>query len=573
MARPISVQPVNFTLIRQVVDEQDKTLTEVADAAGTRLSQLSEMLAGTRKMNDQILQSIADYLETPVHYLRTPIGRMVIQKVELDVLDWARTPERHDVKELTEYLDVTERMGYIDFAPELSDVETVQQWDFWKKDTIIPFRSEKAIDFWEFEGDEILIRGPARCGKSTLILEWLITTMFKNAGMQVLITRAFAVDLDTVRQNIMDIVKYRFSNPLSSISVSGGNKFHTVQINGGEIQLKGIDRPGGMQGAGFEIVIHSQAEQIKKENIDYINSRCTPASNRWMEDGVSRSMVIYDANPNRLDHWIEAEMRKGMPSIAFDFVDHPAYFTEDGEETELFKGVYRRLSKLEGVVRQRLLDGVPANPEGTIFMLEECHLLKRLPEDFFKRQMFYRGFDFGMKDPSVCLWVGVDRQTGDVTIYQEWRRVGVDTIEMGEAVKTFTNERVLDTIIDNDENLQSILRKNCGIPTTLAQKGPNSIASGIALILHRLKLAKAGEPGGLYFYNNPVVRDPVLIKENLPLTIIDEADLYAWEEKSDKPIDKHNHGWDVVRYILDFLEHGRSAIGFGGGGVTRKGRL
>ena len=114
---------------------------------------------------------------------------------------------------------MSERMGFIDFAPDLPDTEGFQAWDFWKRDAILPFRSDKAVDFWEFDGDEILLRGPARCGKSTLILEWLITTMFKNAGMQVLITRAFAVDLDAVRQNIMDIVKYKFENPLSSISV------------------------------------------------------------------------------------------------------------------------------------------------------------------------------------------------------------------------------------------------------------------------------------------------------------------------------------------------------------------
>ena len=174
-----------------------------------------------------------------------------------------------------------------------------------------------------------------------------------------------------------------------------------------------------------------------------------------------------------------------------------------------------------------------------------------------------------MKDPSVCLWVGVHRQTGDVIVYREWRRVETDTIEMGKSVKEHSKERVLVTVIDNDENLQSILRKSCGLATELAQKGPNSIASGITLIQNKLKKAEDGLDGGLYFYNDPVVRDPVLVRENQPLTIIDESELYAWHEKSDKPIDQYNHGWDALRYILDHLEHRRPALPFAAAGVRR----
>lgn len=574
MARPVTIAPVNFALIRHVAKQRGMLLKDLARAVDIGNSQFSEMLSGLRKMSDERLVRVADALGVPHNYFRTPLGRLVLQKAEADLTDFALTEKRHEVKELEDYLDVAGRLGHIDFTPETVTEECgAVSWDFWKKDAILPFRSEKCAGFWEFTGDEILIRGPARCGKSTLILEWVITKMFQHRGMQVLVARAFGVDLDAVRQNIVDIVKYKFSDPLSSIRVAGGAKFHTVHINEGKIELRGIDRPGSQLGAGYDVVVFSQAEQIKKANVDVISSRCTPASKNWVEDGRPRSMIIYDANPNRVDHWIEAAIRKGLRKIDFDFPDHPAYFDEDGTETELYRQVYSRLDRLEGVWRQRLLEGKAANPEGTIFELQPCHLLEKLPDGFRNRCLFYRGFDFGMKDPSVCLWFGVDRASGDVTVFREWRRVGVDTIAMGEAVKQFSDEHSLVTVIDNDENLQSILKKNCGIVTELAQKGPNSIASGITLIQHRLKLAEAGEPGGLYFYNNPVVRDPVLVRENEPLTIIDEAELYSWHDNSDKPVDKHNHGWDVVRYVLDFIEGRQSAVGFGGTGASRKKRL
>ena len=569
MAKPVTIAPVNYALIRHVLKSRDMMIGELSEKLGISISYLSDMLSGRSPLNDERLVSISDILEVPHNYFRTSIGRLAIQKTESDIVDWSLSPERGDVKELQDYLDVSERMGYIDFSPELPDEVGIQSFDFWKKDAILPFESDNCVDFWGFDGDEILIRGPARCGKSTLILEWLISLMFRNRGMQVLIARAFGVDLDAVRQNLVDLVKYRFSDPLSSIRVAGGAKFHTVHINEGRIELRGIDRPGSQLGAGYDVVLFSQAEQIKKENIDVIASRCTPASKNWIEDGRPRSMVVYDANANRLDHWIELAIKNGLAKIDFDFQDHPAYFDDDGNATELYESVYGRLSRLEGVWRERLLEGKAANPEGTIFNLEPVHLLKALPANFEKTHLFYRGFDFGMRDPSVCLWFGVHRSTGDVIVFREWRRVGVDTIEMGESVKGFSNEHIVATVIDNDENLQSILQKNCGIVTELAQKGPNSIASGITLIQHRLKKAVDGEDGGLYFYNNPVVRDPVLVKDNQPLTVVDESELYAWSENSDTPIDAHNHGFDIIRYVLDYLENRKATVGFGGG-VTRR---
>ena len=559
----------NVRLISRLLKRKKWTHATLGKKLGITGNYVTRMLLGIDPISDKRLEIIAYHLEVEVDYLELPTGRLLLDKAENDVVDFSLVQKRADVKDLESYVDLAMKLKLIDLSPDIAS-EEFQQWDFWKKESIVPFRSEKAIGFWEYDGDEIIVRGPARCGKSTLIMEWIIGLMFRHSGMQVLVTRAFSVDLDAVRQNILDVVKYNFADPLSSIRSVGGKKFHTLEINGGSMSFTGIDRPGSQLGAGYDVVIHSQAEQIKKENIDVINSRCSPASQNWVEDGVAKSRVVYDSNPNRIDHWMEQSISDGVALVDFDFNDHPAYFTEDGEETDLYKNVYGRLSRLEGVWRKRLLEGKAANPEGAIFDLQPCHVLKELPKDFAKTHLFYRGFDFGMKEPSVILWFGVHRSTGDVTVFREWRRVGIDTIEMGEACKTHSKEHALTTVIDNDENLQKILQKNCGIPTILAQKGPNSIASGITLIQHRLKKTLDGEDGGLYFYDSPVVRDPKLASDNQPMTVLEEGELYAWADNSDKPIDKYNHGWDVIRYVLDYLEHRQPALGFAGGTVKRK---
>lgn len=565
------IYSMNVHYIKSLLRERGITYPEAAEGIGFSESYLKQVLNGHKNGSRRFTQKLAEYLNVPFQKLLDDTEKLYADYVNELLLQQIHAPVQADTfKELLAQVELGKQFGMFNKPDEVKS-GTHTAIDYWKKDTILPFRSDNCVAFWEFEGDEILIRGPARCGKSTLILEYAISQMVKHNGIQILVARAFSVDLDAVRQNIKDICKYRFSDPLSPIDVSGGSTFNTIRIGDSEMHLKGIDRSEGQLGAGYDMVIFSQAEQIKKENIDIISSRCTPASENWVEDGKPRSMIIYDANPNRLDHWLEVAIsQNGLKKIDFNFPDHPAYYDEEGNETDLFKQVYSRLDRMEGVWRQRLLEGKAANPEGTIFELQPCHILTELPSDFHTTHLFYRGFDFGMKDPSVCLWFGVHRQTADVIVFREWRRVGIDTIQMGEQVKTHSKEKVLMTVIDNDENLQNILRKHTGIPTTLAQKGPNSIASGITLIQHKLKNAIDGVDGGLYFYNDPVVRDPQLVKDNAPLTILDEAELYAWQENKDQPIDKHNHGWDIVRYVLDYLETRKAGVGFASGAASRK---
>lgn len=575
MARPVSNSPVNFPLIRHVLKARELTLTALSEAIGMQVSHLSEALTGKRSLSDDRLRQIAEVCSVQPDYFRSSTGRLLLTKAEMDIVDFSLTDGRGDVKELEDYIELGSKLGMLAFGSADDDEVADLALDHWKKPSILPFTSDNCLAFWSFVGDEILIRGPARCGKSTLILEWLIALHFANPGLKSGVFRAFSVDLDAVRQNIRDIVRHRFESPLSSIKAFGGTKFETLFIADGEMHLKGIDRAEGQLGAGYDVGVFSQAEQMKKKDVDVIASRITPASQNWMEEETARSLAVYDANPNRLDNWLEKEIDKGLPMLSFTFRDHPGYFTEDGEETALFKSVYSRLDRLEGVTRTRLLEGKSANPEGTVFELEDCHLLDALPDNFHREHLFYRGFDFGMKDPNVILWFALHRHTGDLIVYREWRRVGVDTLVMGEASKRHTpaEERILATVQDNDENLQSILKKNCGIVTVMARKGPNSIGSGLALIEHRLQCARDGEDGGLYFYDNPVGRCPKLTADNQPLTTIQEGDVYSWNANKDAPQDKYNHGWDIIRYMLDYLESQQGFTSFAVGAAKRKTRV
>ena len=262
MARSKSSLHVNVAIIRVAARLAGKTQAVVAEEMGIHEVTLAKKLAGKLGWQPKDVTGLCKALSLPDYLLLNDAKTNHLEYVEqIDARKNIERPYPYEngitIDEVRKHGELMVDYGLMDSpAPALPEVESFQSWDFWKKDTILPFRSDKAVDFWEFDGDEILVRGPARCGKSTLILEWLISTMFKHRGMQALITRAFGVDLDAVRQNITDVVKYQFADPLSSITVIGGSKFHTVKVNGGEIHLQGIDRPGGIQGAGYDFVIH-----------------------------------------------------------------------------------------------------------------------------------------------------------------------------------------------------------------------------------------------------------------------------------------------------------------------------
>ena len=60
MARPVTITPVNFPLIRHHMKERKYTLKRMAGKLDCQVSHLSEMLSGLRPLNDERLIIISD---------------------------------------------------------------------------------------------------------------------------------------------------------------------------------------------------------------------------------------------------------------------------------------------------------------------------------------------------------------------------------------------------------------------------------------------------------------------------------------------------------------------------------
>ena len=120
---------------------------------------------------------------------------------------------------------------------------------------------------------EICAEGPARTSKTLRNLRKLLALHFRNEGFMSCIVRTNSVDLDdTIRYDLRNtMLKYQLDDPRSPIQQSGGpTRFHTLRINGGEMRLGGMNRPGRILGTEYDAIMLSVSCRNSQKN----NIRC-----------------------------------------------------------------------------------------------------------------------------------------------------------------------------------------------------------------------------------------------------------------------------------------------------------
>ena len=407
---------------------------------------------------------------------------------------------------------------------------------------------------------EICMEGPARTSKTNRGLRKIIGLHMKHEGFRSCILRANTVDLDeSVRADLKDLIRFDLDDPRSPIRQYGGVKFSKLFINGGECALGGMNRPGKILGAEYDAIFISQLEQFTEEQYNILMTRCSGTSNKWKDsDGNPRSQMICDSNPDEPDHWMYQREEKGMLKfIKFGFKDNP-FFYRKGRWSRVGKEAVNKLDRsVDGIYHDRYFKGLRVGPQGAVFNVKPCHLITELPWDKDKSKIndyiIYQGMDFGMSSPSTCIWMAQHKRTGDFIVFKEWRALHTDTLEMAEEIHNYTEDYELtnlkERVIDNDENLQSILMK-CGLKTVCAKKGPDSIMIGLNIIKDCMNKTERGEPGGITFYTGMRCnRDSELIRQKLPEDTIKELKNLVFSDKKDD-VEGSDHGIDPIRYML-----------------------
>ena len=416
----------------------------------------------------------------------------------------------------------------------------------WLHPQIYPGQTAPHLVMMTDPSREICAEGPARTSKTLRNLRKLLSLHFQHEGFMSCIVRTNSVDLDdTIRYDLRNtLLKYQLDDPRSRIEQSGGpTRFNVLRINGGEMRLGGMNRPGRILGTEYDAIMLSELSQFSEEQYQMIKTRCSGSAGNWRDaNGDVLFQIICDTNPTVPDSWMYQREDEGLLKfVKFGFADNPAFYRK-GRWSKVGKTTVEELNRgLTGIYHDRYFKGLRRAPEGMVFDLADSDIIEDLPD--MSGFVHYNAMDFGMSAPSVCLWIAENPHTEEVVVYREWRHTQKTSIEMGNEVRVLreTNgERILGTVIDNDEEKKRLLATHCGIDSDLTEKGPGSVFHRTLLVQNALKEKK------LKFYRHLRCNsDSELIRNKKPLDVISEIRLahFPVNAKADSnPVKGDDHG-------------------------------
>jgi phage terminase large subunit len=416
--------------------------------------------------------------------------------------------------------------------------------------------------------DEVLLVGAAGTGKTLGILNYLHQIALTYSGARILIVRKVRADiagsvLVTFERDILGD-----DNPICATVQRENRKVYRYP-NGSEIAVGGMDRPGRILSAEYDIIYAAEAIQLTLEDWETLVMR-----NR--STAVPFQQVIADTNPDRPDHWLKQRADDGLVKLLNTYhEDNPKYWDIDkGEWTaDGVNYVLGKLARLTGVRKLRYKDGKWVIAEGAIYddWREDVHLI-----DSFEIPLQWRRFrvvDFGYNNPFVCQWWAIDPD-GRMYLYRELYQTQQLVSDHATRIKALTgSEKIETTICDHDAEGMATLRAN-GIPTKPAKK---AVSTGIEAVSLRLRVQDDGKPTAYIFRDALVEPDRELEEAKLPLCTKDELPGYVWADKNKKeePVKEHDHGCDAFRYAVMYLDGAKSetrAVGGRGSRSRRGGR-
>lgn len=434
-----------------------------------------------------------------------------------------------------------------------------------KKRPYTPYGAAKLL--WGCRDEEILIEGPAGTGKSRAVLEKIYFTMLKYPGARALIVRQ-------TRESMTDSVLVTLEEkviPAGSPVLEGPQRklrgSYTFP-NGSEIVVGGMDKPSKAMSTEYDIIGVFEATETTEEGLESLTTR--------LRNGVlPYQQIICDCNPGPPSHWLNRRANTDkMTRLQSHHRDNPVYFDMKAQNfTDQGRKYLKKLDRLSGVRRVRLLEGKWAASEGMVYDVwnEGLHVIDKMP-DGWENWRKVRGVDFGYKNPFVCLWAAINGD-GDIYVYREIyfsNRIVRDHAsgvwEDGKLVtpgikQLSANEEIEITVADHDAEDRATLDAE-GIDSVPAHK---DILPGIEAVYNRLRPQLHGDGSikpRLFFLRGCLVEVDLEAQENanVPINTVQEFDSYIYakpkEGKAPKeePMDKDNHGMDTIRYIVAYVD-------------------
>jgi len=361
-------------------------------------------------------------------------------------------------------------------------------------------------------------QGGTRSGKTYNILLFIIFKYcLENTGKTVTICRkTFPAVRSSVMRDFLDILKQ-----YKSYSEEFHNKSnHEYKLNGNLVEFISLDQPQKVRGRKRNLLFINEANELDYEDWQQLIFR-------------TEDKIILDFNPSDEYHWI---YDKVIPRDDADFFI--TTYLDNSFLNESIKEEIERLKETDETYWQIYGLGLKGISKATIFNYYE---FDTLPQD---AEFISYGADAGYTNDPTTL-VSVYKQGHNLYIKEHIYQTQMTTFDIANKWKQIGIDRELIYFDSAEPRLIEELRR-MGFNVRPSLKGTDSVNAGIDL-LKRFKIH--------------IHRDSH--------NCIQEFRNYKWQEDRsgkmiNKPIDKHNHTIDVVRYatysVLSKPNFGRYAI-------------
>lgn len=424
---------------------------------------------------------------------------------------------------------------------------------------------------------EVCLDGPAGTGKTLAALNKLHLSLLKYPYSRVLVARKRNTDLAgsalaTFREYVL--------NDAEGITYFGGNKVRPAAYqypNGSEMIVNGLDKPGKVKSSYFDRALINEATECSVDDVEFVRSRLRHGK-------MSYHQLIMDVNPDAPTHWLNQRMNAGITRrILSRHQDNPRYWDREKQEWtpegQEYIGVI--LEGLTGVRKSRLLNGIWAAAEGTVYEDEWDAALNVIdPFEIPKEWPRYWAIDFGYSNPFVCQFWARDPDGRAIMyreIYMTQRSVPVHCKAIMELCHWRDEDDAQDAepipiaiICDHDAGERATISDTlkCRGHYLATMPAYKAISEGIQATADRLKPAGDGRPRMLFFRDALVERDPDLMNRKLPCSTVEEFDGYIWATTAagmlkEQPEDKNNHGMDAARYLASHLAKYETTVTYG----------
>ena len=361
-------------------------------------------------------------------------------------------------------------------------------------------------------------QGGTRSGKTYNILLFIIFKYcLENTGKTITVCRkTFPAVRSSVMRDFLDILK-----AYSFYSEEAHNKSnHEYKLNGNLIEFISLDQPQKVRGRKRNLLFINEANELDYEDWQQLIFR-------------TEDKIILDFNPSDEYHWI---YDKVIPRDDADFFI--TTYLDNTFLNESIKEEIERLRETDETYWQIYGLGLKGISKATIFNYYE---FDTLPND---AEFISYGADAGYTNDPTTL-VSVYKQGYNLYIKEHIYQTQMTTIDIANKWKEIGIDRDLIYFDSAEPRLIEELRR-MGFNIRPSLKGADSVNAGIDL-LKRFKIH--------------IHRDSH--------NCIQEFRNYKWQEDRtgktiNKPIDKHNHTIDAVRYatysVLSKPNFGRYAI-------------